>query len=260
MKIIYWNANKNTEIKLICEMLLENIPDILFLSEINESFLNSNSLALKSIGYKIYPNPGCERVKIIIAGNTIISLGLQNKFFTSVLTQDGLYIISVHFPSQMYNHMDGQKYNLRNFRNNIDGIIGSSNTTPILIIGDMNVNPYEPAMVNYDGFMASNSLKSRETIKYIEEYRETYYNPTWRLYTEPNFPGTKKFPRPSGSSFDIIEFHFLDQVVISNNLKNKIVIDELKLIKETTNFKLYNKRYNRIDYSDHLPLQYEFIY
>lgn len=258
MKIIYWNTNKNQNINLLCELLQENLPDIFFVSEIDESYLTDNQHLLEGLGYRPFPNPGCERVKIIISIKLTISLGLQNKFFTHVIAEEDLNIISVHFPSQMYNHMDGQKYNLKHFRDKIDNLIGSSNTTPIIVIGDMNVNPYEPAMVNYDGFMASNSNKARQTIKYIEDYRETYYNPTWRLYVESEFPGTKKFPRPSGSSFDIIEFHFLDQVVLSNKFLSKIISDDLGLVKGTANFKFYNKKYNRIDYSDHLPLSYEF--
>lgn len=156
--------------------------------------------------------------------------------------------------------MEALRDNLRSFRNRLDTEIGNSSEKSILIIGDVNVNPYEPAMINFDGFMATNTTNGRKMIKSIDssDGREPYYNPSWRLYSKSDFPGTKKFPRPSGSSYDIIEFHLLDQVLISNKMKDNIEIDEIDIIISTTNYKLLNKKYNRVDYSDHLPLLYQF--
>lgn len=259
MKLIYWNTNEFNEFNVFKELLEEYAPDILFTSESSEELVTNFQIDFDSVGYINKENPGCERVKIFVRKNLSCELGIQNKFFTSIIIND-ITIISVHFPSQMYHHLESLRDNLRKFRNRIDSEIGNSSEKSILIIGDVNVNPYEPAMINFDGFMATNSIKARNKIKTIDsdDAREPYYNPSWRLYSNNEFPGTKKFPRPSGSSYDIIEFHLLDQVLISNKLKDNIVEDKIEIVTSTSNYKLLNEKYHRVDYSDHLPLLYQF--
>lgn len=259
MKLMYWNTNGFIDFKTFNELLVEYAPDILFTSETSEELINNFKDEFDKIGYINQENPGCERVKIFARKNLYCELGIQNKFYTSIIVNN-ITIISVHLPSQMFHHLESLRDYLRKFRNKIDSEIGNSSEKSILIIGDLNVNPYEPALINFDGFMATNSIKARGKIKTIdsEDAREPYYNPSWRLYSNNMFPGTKKFPRPSGSSYDIIEFHLLDQVLISNKLKDSIEEDKIEIITSTSSYKLLNEQYNRVDYSDHLPLFYQF--
>lgn len=256
---MYWNTNGFKDIKAYQELLVEYAPDILFTSETSEELVNNFHSDLDAVGYIHKENPGCERVKIFARKDLSCELGIQNKFYTSLIV-DNITIISVHLPSQMFHHLESLRDYLRKFRSRIDSEIGNSSEKSVLIIGDVNVNPYEPAMVNFDGFMATNSIKARDKIKTIdnEDAREPYYNPSWRLYSNNTFPGTKKFPRPSGSSYDIIEFHLLDQVLLSIKLKDSIEADKIEIVASTSNFKLLNEKYNRVDYSDHLPLFYQF--
>ncbi len=256
---MYWNTKGFTEFNLYKELLEKYAPDILFTSETNNDLTSNFQNSFLEIGYIYQENPGCERVKIFIQKQLSFELGIQNKFYTSIIIND-ITIISVHFPSQMYNHQESLRDYIRQFREKIDRYVGNSSKKSIIIIGDLNVNPFEPSMINFDGFMATNSIKARKKISIIEKEnsRETYYNPTWRLYANNVFPGTKKFPRPSGSSFDIIEFHLLDQVLLSNKFKDSIIEDKIEIITSTKNFKLLNEKYNKIEYSDHLPLFYQF--
>lgn len=264
MKLIYWNTHGFKEFEVYKELLIDYSPDIFFTSETNEDLFLDLSSTFESVGYVHIENPGCERIKIFIRNNLTCDLGIQSKFYSTIIVND-ITIISVHFPSQMNHHMDALRNNLRRFRNIIDEEIGSSTEKSILVIGDVNVNPYEPAMINFDGFMATNSISARKSIKSIDdERREPYYNATWRLYSDNIFPGTKKFPRPSGSSYDIIEFHLLDQVLTSFKFREIIESDEISIITKTSNYNLLNnktyknKKIYKIDYSDHLPLFYKF--
>jgi len=257
MKLIYWNTKHTDQINPFLSICRNESPDVLFVSETYVEFIEENTKEFDSFGYSLIPNPGCERVIIIAKNNLEIELGLQSKYYTNIYV-NGIQIISVHFPSQMNHHLDALRNHLLNFRTKINSEIGNSSETPILIIGDLNVNPYEAPMINFDGFMATNSPKGRTSIKNIDDRRETYYNPTWQLYGDNIFPGTKKFPRPSGSSFDIIEFHFLDQVLLSQKLKINLDKEQISVIKELREIQFFNTRYNRVEISDHLPLKYEF--
>ena len=113
-------------------------------------------------------------------------------------------------------------------------------------------------MIDFDGFVATNSTKARNKVTHLGKTKSTYYNPTWQLYSRTHFPGTKYFRRPSGGSFDILEFHLLDQVVVSQYLKDATIFDRIDVIENTPKLSYFNRDLNSIEGSDHLPLLYEF--
>lgn len=259
MKCIYWNTKSIQDVNRIADLLMQELPDFFFLSEINKHLLETNNDKFISLGYEYYLNPGCERVSIIKNLKTEAQLGIQNKYFTTVKAIDiNTYIISLHLPSQLFQHMDSLKEYIRDLRLRIDIEIGPSDEKQILLIGDFNVNPYEKPMIDFDGFLATNSTKARRKIVHLGNTKNIYYNPTWQLYSRKSFPGTKYFPRPSASSYDIIEYHFLDQVVISQLLSEKIHDEKIKVIESSSNYSFYNIENNSVEGSDHLPLSYQF--
>lgn len=257
MKIIYWNTKEINGIDRIIDLIKSESPQLIFLSEIDPKVLTDNDETIYQNDFEYYPNPGCERVHILKNKNLNISLGLQNRFFTVInINEIETYIISVHLPSQYFRHFDALKEFIRDFRAQIDIEIGCSIDTKVLIIGDFNVSPFEQPMIGFDGFGASNSRNSREKITYSDKLKTTYYNPTWELYSRTHFPGTIKFNRPSGSSYDILEHHYLDQVILSRKLLNSIKEEKIDIIENTKNFNFLLN--NKVTGSDHLPISYKF--
>jgi exonuclease III len=259
MKAIYWNTNNVDNFERICDILSDLKPDILFLSEIDPSVIQDNIKKIERIDFEYFENPGCNRVAIIKSKYFPLELSLQNNYYTVVREiKNDINIISLHLPSQMFQHLKALKEFIRDFRITIDNEIGSSIEKKVLIIGDFNVNPHEEPMIDFDGFLATNSTNSRSSITHLKKQRTTYYNPTWKLYSRSQFPGTKAFSRPSGSSYDVIEHHFLDQVVISQKLLSCISDELIRVIEKTENFVFFDEEVNSIIGSDHLPLLYQF--
>lgn len=258
MKIIYWNTNKIEELLQIVDICNSEDPDVFFLSEIDKNRLEKETELLDQNNYFYLSNPGSARVSIIVRKGLSIELGLQNKYYTNVrLPEFDLDLISLHLPSQMFQHFDGLKEFIRDFRKDIDLNIGIPNEKRILLIGDFNVSPFDKPMIDFDGFSATNSLNSRQTITHLGKNKALYYNPTWKLYSNTDFPGTKYFKRPSASSYDILEHHFLDQVVISTKLSRELKKEEIKVIEKSKKYTYYNIGSNVVLESDHLPLSYE---
>ena len=258
MKFIYWNTNNITELLQIIDICNSEKPDIFFLSEIDESKLEDETELLDQNDYVYFSNPGSSRVSIIVKKGLDIELGLQNKYYTNVRLPDlDLDVISLHLPSQMFQHFDALKEFIRDVRKDIDLNIGIPDEKRILLIGDFNVSPFDKPMIDFDGFSATNSVNSRERITHLGKNKALYYNPTWKLYSNSSFPGTKYFRRPSGSSYDILEHHFLDQVVISTKLSRELKDEEIKVIEKSPSYTYYNLNSNVILESDHLPLSYK---
>ena len=257
MNLIYWNTNKMDNIAPIIDICLTENPDIFFLSEIEDTVIDLAKKELSLINYIHIKNPGCERVKILARDNVNILLAFQNKYYSSVFIPElDLNILSVHLPSQMFQHLKSLKEFIRDFRQEIDLNIGNSLDKRIVVIGDFNVNPFDEAMIDFDGFSATNSIITRNKIRHLGKIKEIYYNPTWKLYSNNTFPGTKYFKRPSGSSYDVLEHHFLDQVVISRKLLDNIKSESIKIISKTNKFVFKKDDKNNITESDHLPLSY----
>jgi hypothetical protein len=260
MKFVYWNSKKHTDFATIKGLLADDVcPDVLFLAETDEKLIVSNYSELKKYGYEHFENPGCFRIIIIKKLGTRLNLGMQSDRFSALRDpENDVTIVSVHLPSQLHRSMDQSKLYFRQFRHEVDNEFGSSVEKNILIIGDFNVNPFETPMIGFDGFSASNSKNLRKEVTRDSELRELYYNPTWTLYGKNMFPGTLYYDRPSGFSFDILEHHFLDQVVMSYCLSKKIAHESISIVKSTVNTDFLDNVTNKTTHSDHLPLSYEY--
>lgn len=259
MNYTYWNTNNIRANDMIVEIAkIENV-DLFFLAEFNKNQLTELEADLEKNDYELFENPGCKRITIIKKKTINLDLSIQNPYYSVVVHKEtGINVVSLHLPSQLWQSLDSLKEFMRDLRNNLDNEIGTSAEAKILLIGDFNVNPYESPMTHYDGFLCTNSPKAKHTINHLGKSRTTYYNPTWQLYSRVNFPGTKQFNRPSTTSYDVLEFHYLDQVVISQKLLESIEEESINVIENTKNFTFFNQEKNVIELSDHLPLIYKF--
>lgn len=260
MKFVYWNSKRHAEFSTISAILTHVSPDVLFLAETEESLIVPNYGVLGAAGYEHFQNPGCKRILIIKKIATRLNLSKQSDDFSALRDpENNIIIISVHMSSQMHHHMDELTDSLNDFRHDIDNEFGSSLETDIVIIGDFNISPFEKPMIGFNGFAASNSKNLRkEAVSTRKRRKALYYNPTWTLYSRNIFPGTKYFKRPSGSSFDVLEHHFLDQVVLSYSMCKRITHESISVLESTASKIFFDSKRNKIILSDHLPLTYEY--
>lgn len=259
MKCVFWNIGEPSNFSAVLDILKHEAPDIFFLAEMPQEKIVDYEANLMAIGYEYYLNPGCIRVSIIKKIIFKVNLGRQATYYSCVKeTTNKVHIIAVHLPSQMYQSIDGLKSFFRRFRSEIDMEIGDSLDENILLIGDFNVNPFDKPMIDFDGFSASNSINLKNEAVHLSERKSLYYNPTWLLYGTNHFPGTKYFKRPSASSFDILEHHFLDQVLLSYRLRKNIIFEKIRILEKTNCFIFFDATKNAICLSDHLPLIYEY--
>jgi len=260
MKVIFWNTKDIEDFDIILSILEDENPHFLFLSEFKKLDISSHYSDLFALNYNHLPNPGCNKIKIIKKVSLKnIELTIQHNDYSGIFFPTmNLNIISVHMPSQMHYEFDALKYNILKFKQDFEKNIGNTDQENILIIGDFNVNPYESPMINFDGLAATNTTKFKSNKSFRGYENFLYYNPTWKLYSKTHFPGTFRKPRPSNTSFDVLEHHFLDQVVLSKKLMKLIKNEDIDIIHSTSKFNIFDFIKNKINYSDHLPIKYNF--
>ena len=261
MKVVFWNI-KTLNLDVVENLFITENADVFLFCEDGALKKEEINHVVENKGYILIETPGCNRISAFCKKNYTIDLNIQNSFYTtfkiSSSTEKTLYIVSLHLNSQMYNSIAELGHFLSRLRNEIELNIGTSLNKEILIMGDFNVNPFDNAIIGFNGFCATNSRKPPKYGKSIQEKKELFVNPTWELYSRKNYPGTKKFPRPSATSFDIIDWHYLDQVIISQKLNDVITSEEIKILENISDYILIND-YGKISFSDHLPISYEFL-
>ena len=174
-------------------------------------------------------------------------------------------LVPIHFPSRMYATVGKQKDISVHFKNYIEQIENKYNLKSI-VVGDFNMNPFEPGMVHHEGFHAIPSQQVDNEIKFYDIPYKTFYNPTWEKYGDFEIEGNDVRQKPSGtyflnSSSDLNYYWYLfDQVILRKDLIKYFSFEDFKILtsihKEND---LLNDNFSPNDkkYSDHLPIKFK---
>jgi hypothetical protein len=125
-----------------------------------------------------------------------------------------------------------------------------------LLVGDLNMNPFEKGVVGSEGLHAVMTKKiASEGSRIVDaEERAFFYNPMWRFFGErpDGPPGTYYYPS-SGKPIAYY-WHMYDQVMVRPNLISYLV--DVKILVETDGARLVDDEGipSVIVASDHLPL------
>ena len=169
-------------------------------------------------------------------------------------------LVCAHLPSKLHSSDSGQAMSTSALRQEIirlEGVLGHKRT---LVLGDLNMNPFELGLVDAHGFHAvsSKAIASRGSRKIKGAEYAFFYNPMWSLLgdTKASPPGT--YYRDATDSFSYY-WHMFDQVLVRPDLVSRFAEDTLKIvtsIKETQLLRA-NGRINSTIGSDHLPITFE---
>lgn len=118
-----------------------------------------------------------------------------------------------------------------------------------IVIGDLNLDPYTPAMVSLRGFNAMMSPR-RQSRAFRRVRRPTFFNPTWRLFGREPY-GTYHLDAPGALGY---HWHLLDQVLMRCELAPHLMnLDIICQIGDTA-LTSPTARQPSTRYSDHFPL------
>jgi hypothetical protein len=260
MKFLFWNTQKKQLVNETAELIVESGCIICGFSEINDITLENITRLLVNeynVECSRFPTPGCDRIKLLIVGQTVDILLLNQHRYYSLIkisrNNQKLIVGFVHFPSKLHHSADELRRASEVLR---DQVVYEENRHKIsqsLIIGDFNVDPFEMPMISFSGMGATNGLacSRRMEVTRAGEKARLFYNPMWTLYSAyKDRPGSHRYSRLGE---DVVSWHFLDQVIIRPTLIDNFKFESLKLIERTTNYNYLNVNKSP-SLSDHLPL------
>jgi hypothetical protein len=173
-------------------------------------------------------------------------------------------LIPIHFPSRIYASTTKQKDISVHFKRFIESIEDRTGLKGI-VVGDFNMNPFEPGMIHHEGFHALPSQNLTEPKDFYSVPYKTFYNPSWMQYGDYAITRGKTIRKPCGSYYlessrDLNYYwYLLDQVIMRKELIEHFCFEEFQYITTVkTQNDLLNKDFTprEAEFSDHLPVKF----
>lgn len=268
MNILFWNINKkDTFIKTIAEIVREENIDIVAFAEFpqgSDAAFERELVRVSSSFKHLEPvTPG--KVEIFYkAGVVDISYAYNGRRITidrvhSRIDHEDYYFAFCHLKDSLITDKKQLPGYARHTVREIVDFEKEYRSKRTIVCGDFNMDPYEPSMLEHDGFnaMLTSAIAMKHQRNVEGQSFEMFYNPMWGLYgdlyaqdvadTYYYAPGQPIQPY----------WHIIDQVILRPDVIPVFDKSQLKIVAKGQNYNLLNRNDNISDlYSDHLPIKF----
>ena len=258
---LFWNLNNQPLQEIITQLSLYYDIDVLIFAE----FSIERDVLLRTLNQKARPkffyapSIGCERIKIF---TRFLVHFIKPVFESDRLTirhlclpgQTDILLAVNHFPSKI--HWDDSSQGQESVALAMDirsteERIGHSRT---ILVGDLNMNPFEDGVVSAIGLhavMSRGVAEKKERVVQQKRY-PFFYNPMWNLFGDASLgpPGTYYYSKSRQKEYF---WNIFDQVLIRPNLLSSFDNRELLILDSVGNTSLL-KTDGLPSVSDHLPI------
>lgn len=263
VRFLFWNVGKNDRKAQISQLALHYDVDVLVLAELVDepgvvlSTINTNATAYSYA-------PGVGNTKIHVFGRFdqrfIAPVRETARLTVRKLNPPGavdVLLAAVHFPSKLRWEEDSQILECTRLANEIEAAENSAGHQRTVLVGDLNMNPFETGVVSAGGIHAVMEQRTaRRESRVVEGKRyHLFYNPMWGLFGD----GTRGPAGPyhyADSQHKVYFWNMFDQVLIRPALLDRFRVDDLAINHHTgresllTTTGLPDRRVG----SDHLPI------
>jgi endonuclease/exonuclease/phosphatase family metal-dependent hydrolase len=268
-RFLFWNLGKQPLQKSISRLASLHEIDVIILVECQIPpatmlwGLNENQSSL----YDYAPGIGCERVKLFTKfhRDLIPPIYEEDRLTIRRLQLPGLQdilVTAVHFPSKLFWSDESQAAECARLSQVIKRIEAQTGHKRSILVGDLNMDPFEAGVVNANGIHAtmSRQIASRgERVVQGQSY-PFFYNPMWNLFGDMSTtsPGTFYY---SSSEHKAYFWHMFDQVLIRPDLQDNFPGASLRILVSdgVESFVNENGLPDHRTKSDHLPLMFDLV-
>jgi hypothetical protein len=261
---LFWNIGRRQILDEVAAAVRENDVDILILAEsqLNPAVLMSELNRGVARLYATPFNPSTALTFLIrYAPQSFEPLldegGISLRRFIPPIGREML-IAAMHLPSKLFSTAEEQTLNSVRASQLIRAAEERLQHQNTIVIGDLNMSPFEPGVVAADGLhgVMDKQIALRGTRLVNNQTRPFFYNPMWNYLGDEKLgpPGTYYYGGGAISHF----WHMFDQVLLRPSMLNVFSSSKLKIITEVNGRSLLrNNRINR-SIADHLPIAVTF--
>jgi hypothetical protein len=259
---LFWNVADRPALDLIATACNANRVDLLVLAECNRdtgAILHAlNEGRSESFFEEVLPVPRWVRLFSSLPTRTV-RRAFDGPRFSIVRLRPPLglelLVVAAHLQSKLYNSPDEQYFGARDLRNRITEWEGHAGHANAIIIGDLNMNPFDRGMLAADGLHAvmSKSIAGQMSRRFRNERWDFFYNPMWsRLGDESTGPPGTYFRRDTG--LESLFWNTFDQVLLRPSLLPFYRAEQVRVISEIGEHVLANDQGIHAATGDHLPI------
>lgn len=264
VNFIFWNLNRKPLTESIVKLARIHGADYLLFAESPYSDAELLNMLNEpgSADFFYLPTGECQKIQIYSRippeqHRIILESNRLTIREAALLGRQPFLFATTHFPSKLHWSKNSQAFECSELSTRIkkaEEIAGHSRT---ILVGDLNMNPFEDGMIGAPGLHAvmSQKIASRDYRIVNAEKYPFFYNPMWNLmgdYT-PGPPGTYYYNSSEHVSFF---WNMFDQVLIRPDLVGQFDINALSIIETDgiTSFLDENGIPDTQKTSDHLPI------
>ncbi len=259
MNFLFWNVGKRSLGSVLLSLVQSTKANVLALAEHEDddhAFLRA--LNEREINYFALPTIGCTRIKVFtdVEPSCFRPKREADRYSIREFSKPGyqsFLLALVHLPSKLYMSEQDQLHEAIYFRQEVEVAERESKNTNTIIVGDFNMNPFEPGMISATAMHSLPCLRTAKSGSRFIKGREHsfFYNPTWNLFGDlDGVPGTYYYASSSYTSF---YWNMLDQVVLRPSIADRLDKRSLRIITKAGEVDLLDRN-GRPAVSDHLPI------
>jgi endonuclease/exonuclease/phosphatase (EEP) superfamily protein YafD len=263
-KFLFWNLNGSDVSGLLCRMAREELIDMFILAECgSKSWELIEALNAERSDYQMgWSN--CERLLFLTRFNSRWLTALFESSHISIQRLElparrSLLIAAAHLPSKLHFSEESQVFESVQLARMIEEVEASEGHQRTMLLGDLNMNPFEAGMVGARGGLhatMSRRIAGRDTRTVQNEKYRFFYNPMWNHMGDRTDAGGTFYYE---SSEAVCYFwNMYDQVLLRPDLLKGFAPEQVRIVTEIGGVPLLEGgRPNRKVASDHLPVLVE---
>ena len=265
---LFWNLNGKRQLTgslgTLCQELSVNVVAIAEPPADRGELLDDLSRKLGDVSVP-QPRVGESRVEVAYRAETVAMTEKHRAKYWSLYElipsgSNAMILAVAHLPSKMgqgFQRSEDRLVLLQQLRSDIRDVEQKLNNKRSIVIGDLNQNPFDDALVHATGMNAvmSKEIALRMHCTIMGKTYDYFYNPMWSLIGNESVgpPGTYYY-RESGHVR--YYWHSLDQVLLSPAVVAAYTSTEASIVSEISGRSLLNRngRPDTRRFSDHLPI------
>ena len=263
---LFWNTQGKALQESLANLAENFVVDIILLAESKvEPVKILEALNKRKNNFHYIPQIGCQKIEVFTKYpprfiKTIFELNRLTIRHLEIPESESILVAGMHFPSKVNMKPEDQISEMIEMSRAIREAEKEVNHSRTVLVGDLNMNPFESGVVNANalhGVMTQKIAQKKSRIVQEKSY-PFFYNPMWRYFGDET-------PRPSGTHYYWHSGHneyfwnIFDQVLIRPDLIDRFDSKSLEIVSSDgrDSFLKMDGTIDDRNFSDHLPLYFK---
>ena len=257
-RILFWNLNRLSITNPVVAVAKSLLPEVLILAEA-ESVRGDIQKALASAGLTYTVDAVSKRFVMCFRDLRLVPVEDGPRVTVRRVQRKGhldVLLVAMHLPSKLFFSQADQTLNAPAYADDIRRWERDAKHERTVVVGDLNMSPFDPGVVGASGFHAvsSRAVARRGSRKVDGRTYPFFYNPSWRLFARDGAPPASYYR--SESKQEAHFWYMLDQVLVRPALLEHFQDSSLRLVTAGEGIELLSSN-GEPCVSDHLPLYFE---